>query len=97
MINRAFGRRTTVDQGQQKECDMFNVKLNVVVAIQGCPENGLAAVDFRKEHGLKPEPTKFVNVAYEANDEAFCRTFPYLNRDADFVFESGIDRHGNLA
>jgi hypothetical protein len=72
---------------------MFKVKINVLVKIQGCPDDGLAAVTFRRKHGLPEQPNNLANFEYESgSDEAFCQQFPeLLNANADLILETFKD------
>lgn len=65
---------------------MFNVKINFRVKLAECPENGLPAIDWRKEHGIDPQPTNVVIIGYSGHDEALCREFPQLlNAEGDLL------------
>lgn len=69
---------------------MFQVHLGkITVAYAGCPAHGLAAVDWRRAHGL-PDATDNIGIhAYSPpvfEDERLCRLVAdCLDDDADFV------------
>jgi len=70
---------------------MFTLKMHhnnpacaITVSIDGCPEEGLAAVDFRRAHGLAEAPCEFIDLTPATLvDEAAARLLP-LNAAADF-------------
>lgn len=56
----------------------------LTVCIDGCPEEGLAAVDFRRSHGLEEAPSDLIDLTpAELVDEKAARSLP-LNGKADF-------------
>lgn len=68
------------------------------VCIEGCPENGLAAVDFRKKYGLSQAPNNKIELPGRIfQSESVCRQFK-TNNDADVALEywSQIDWRVNL-
>lgn len=52
---------------------MFAVKLESKVRINGCPERGLEALDWRRAHGLADRHDDVVHVAGEWDDESLFR------------------------
>lgn len=76
---------------------MFNVILGAkraqvhpfTVQIHGCPNGGIAAVDFRRSHGIPAAPTNKIELpGHEITDEEFCRAHPNrCNSEADIVTE----------
>ncbi len=59
----------------------------VQLHIEGCPLSGVAAVDFRRRHGLPEAPDATASLPwYEFSDEAFVRENPALaNEHADIA------------
>lgn len=52
--------------------------------IEGCPENGLPAIDFRRQHGLPDAPTNRIHIKLDHPSEAVCRRFQeFLNYEGD--------------
>lgn len=69
---------------------MFNVNIDLVLKVKGCPESGLGAVDFRSANGLPAKPTSEVRVKRQFTSETLCRQFPQLlGSDADIVLQCG--------
>ncbi len=66
---------------------MFRISIETELIIKDCPESGVAAIDWRRKHGVEPAPTnKFLFVYHDDSDEDFCRAFlALLNKDADLV------------
>jgi len=65
---------------------MFNVRMSTPVKIAECPENGIAAVRWREEHGLPVFPTNEVRIEINVTDRAFCEhpdVAAYLDYSAD--------------
>lgn len=64
---------------------MFQVKIDIGgVQLDGCPESGVGAVDFRRQHNLPVEPSSWVALKWEGESEPLCRRYPVLvNGDAD--------------
>lgn len=54
---------------------MFEVKIDVALKLDGCPESGLAAIDWRRQNKLPEAPTNVVRLQWEGQSEAFCRRF----------------------
>jgi hypothetical protein len=69
---------------------MFKYSIDVEVRIEGCPEQGLAAVDFRRKHELPEAPTNVIPLKLEGVSEAVCRDVNrYLDDNADLELEHG--------
>ena len=62
---------------------MFDVKLNLSVEIEGRPESGIPAIDFRRQHGLPEVPTNVIDIPVDQHDETVVRKF------ADFANAEG--------
>lgn len=73
---------------------MYNIDLTLSLTIAGCPDNGLAAIDFRTSAGITPEPSREIKMRLlscpadksvhgatyivVADPEAVCRAMPAL-------------------
>lgn len=72
---------------------MFKVKVSGVVAISGCPRNGLPAADWRAAHGLPAAPSNEVAVKWDGESESLCRQFPdWLDGAADLAVVAPSDQ-----
>lgn len=80
---------------------MFKISLTVNVHYEGCPENGLAAIDWRDSMGLFRKPSNFAfQIKFLMENEKLCRLNPaLLDENADlkarfvnvFLFADQID------
>jgi hypothetical protein len=65
---------------------VFNVQIDLKVQIEGCPESGLVAVDFRRTAGLPETPNNWIELKREFTHEPICRQYQqYLTSAADLV------------
>lgn len=63
--------------------------------IVGCPDDGVAAVDFRRSHGIPPAPHDKVSYDLDYTSEAICRRFQAkLNGEADLDLD-GLFQYSN--
>ena len=68
---------------------MFQVNVSMTVKVEGCPESGLAAVDYRKAMSLEIRPTDWVRIEWKFESESVCREFAdYLDSNADLIVEN---------
>lgn len=78
---------------------MFAVSINRSVVIEGCPKEGIEAVDFRRQHGLPERPTNKEEVNFTATDESLFRRIqasglePDYQADYDFRFSTWAATH----
>ena len=84
---------------------VYQYQIDVTIKLDGCPDNGIDAVDWRREHGLPLEPTNVVKVQASGESESLCRRFrDGLSATADLIMEtssdgyshSSIDYHSSL-
>ena len=76
-----------------------------VVLIEGCPESGIAAVDFRRQVGLPEQPTNQVSLpGFKFEDEAFVRAnfsladdYADIHLDRQHLQGWACDDQGNVA
>lgn len=69
---------------------MFRITIDSTVVIKDCPKNGLDAIDFRKGHGLTPEPSNRYRVVVALDSEPLCRQFADVTTEgADIVTSNG--------
>lgn len=67
---------------------MFSVITDLSVTIDGCPHEGVAAVDFRVANGLRPFPNNGVKVKVTITSEVICRKYhKYLDGEANLVLD----------
>lgn len=68
------------------------------VEIDGCPKNGLAAIDFRRQHGLPDAPSNIIILpSFQWEDEAFVREHAHLaDSDADIEGSGRAGKQINL-
>ena len=72
----------------QRTGKMFKVVAKLSVNIDGCPPDGVEAVDFRVANGLRPFPNSGVKVQVEIQSERICRKYAdYLDSDANLVLD----------
>jgi hypothetical protein len=65
------------------------------VEIEGCPYDGLPAIDFRRRAGLPEEPTNKVALGpYTFTDEAYCRGLAHLLNDKADLEVRRLKLHG---
>lgn len=59
---------------------MFKIKCQgLFILIPGCPKEGLAAVDFRREHKLPLAPDNYLEISKsEGTSEELCRQFAHV-------------------
>lgn len=71
---------------------MFYIKIDFWIRIEGCPEYGILAVDFRRKYGLPDNTTNETRIVYENNNEKLCREIEsWLDRDADLLISETED------
>lgn len=75
---------------------MFHVYLPYLeVKIEGCPESGVAAVDFRRQNGLPESPSDVIAIPLDLQSEAIVRAFPqFADSSADIKYPNN-PRYGN--
>ncbi|MFM7012523.1 MAG: hypothetical protein ACKO0Z_24870 [Betaproteobacteria bacterium] len=75
---------------------MFRIHFpKLTVIIEGCPESGIQAIDFRRKHGLPEAPTNVFNLPIDTIDESLVRQFEeYADKDGDLKDE--FSRYGNV-
>lgn len=66
---------------------MYRVSVNITVRIEGCPTNGIEAVEFRRKHGITESPCDTVTLKYsEENGREICEEHrDLLNASADLI------------
>lgn len=65
---------------------MFKVQLKFSIALEGCPDYGIPAIDFRRKFGIPEAPDNMVKVDFERVDEKLCRKFAdYCNTNGDLI------------
>lgn len=62
---------------------MFKFQIERIVQIQGCPENGLEAIDFRQQNGLSAEPNNKVLIELDVTDEQLVRKCKEIGIEVD--------------
>lgn len=75
---------------------MYQYRIDVTIKLDGCPDNGIAAVDWRCEHGLPLEPTNIFKVHASGESESLCRRFrDGLSETADLTLETHADGYSH--
>jgi hypothetical protein len=65
---------------------MFDIQVKLKVILADCPEDGLAAIDFRRQYGIPDAPSNMVALEFVSDGEDLCRAAArYLNRSADLI------------
>lgn len=69
------------------EIVMYQLKINLLLPIEGCPESGIEAVEFREQHGIERAASNLLRVSVEADGEpGLCNRYKsLLDNDADLV------------
>lgn len=63
---------------------MFRVTIKAHLTIDGCPDSGIGAVDFRRGHGIPEFPSNRIPLEVDVTSEPLCRQFSgLLDANAD--------------
>lgn len=63
---------------------MFDITIHLTTKIADCPPEGLAAIDFRRNHGLPERASAVEEIQVEISDELACRAAQHrLSSGAD--------------
>lgn len=75
---------------------MWNITVETTVIIAGCPDSGIAAVDWRREHGIpdSPDARLFIHQASLA-DEQLVRELAGLGYRPDAGLDLRLDRYSH--
>jgi hypothetical protein len=75
---------------------VYTITIRGHFALQGCPYSGLEAIDFRKQAGFPPAPTRMVDLNLQFDSEPIARKYQaYLDCVADLDISRGHDLYDN--
>lgn len=91
------GRNRLPARRGQEGSIMFSVTLDILIALENCPENGLEAVDWRRKNQLPEAPTRDVRLTWASErEENLCRQFsPLLNQEANLIVQTKPTSYSN--
>jgi len=72
---------------------MFTISIDRMAKIAGCPSGGLAALDFRRSHGLPDGTDNRVRLQLEFTDEEIIRSisrFGFVDTQCNLLWHNGI-------